>query len=254
MFHDFHSCIFFASFSSTGLYTAAFVVEKALMVSEIIPFQIALKTIAPVLFGGLLPGAIASATCETLGASFNHFIGKTFLPDKLRSISVFGSPPIGEADWFGKIEKASKKDGFQVTLLLRLAPIIPLPFDSYWYLLGALGVPWLQFAPAHFLGCLKTAFLDASFGQLLLESVTVTDAAVKSQAQQVLLTETLAFALVAALVSSVATKLVNDLLEVYEDDEELDERASVATAALETGVGSSSSDAQLKVKIANRVD
>lgn len=38
-------------------------------ISEILPVQIALKTMSPVVFGGLLPGALIAATCETIGAT-----------------------------------------------------------------------------------------------------------------------------------------------------------------------------------------
>lgn len=31
--------------------------------------QVALKTMSPVVFGGLIPGALISATCETVGAT-----------------------------------------------------------------------------------------------------------------------------------------------------------------------------------------
>lgn len=202
-----------------ALYSSAFVLEKLTMVSEILPIQIGLKTVAPVLFGGLLPGAIASAACETLGAFCNFLIGRSFLTQRVRDISIFGSPPLGEAGWFGALSRAAESDGLRLVLLLRLAPVLPLPFDSYWYLLGALPVMPLDFAIAHFLGCLKTAFLDASFGMLLLTSVSLDGGQVQSQAQQIVLSETAAFTVVAVLVGTVATKLANELLGLDEDEE-----------------------------------
>jgi len=206
-----------------GLYTLAFVLEKLTMVSEVLPLQIGLKTLAPVLFGGLLPGALGSAVCETLGALCNFAIGRLFLTTRLSEFSVFGGPPLGEAKWFGALQRAAREDGFRLVLLLRLAPILPLPFDSYWYLLGALPVRAEQFALAHFLGCLKTAFLDASFGMLLLTSVSVESSTVQSQAQQIVLLETAAFTVVALLIGTVATKLANELLDLDEDEEQEDE-------------------------------
>eukprot|EP00418_Pyrodinium_bahamense_P092406 CAMPEP_0179047858 /NCGR_PEP_ID=MMETSP0796-20121207/19413_1 /TAXON_ID=73915 /ORGANISM="Pyrodinium bahamense, Strain pbaha01" /LENGTH=442 /DNA_ID=CAMNT_0020744315 /DNA_START=152 /DNA_END=1480 /DNA_ORIENTATION=+ len=205
--------------AKVGLYTSAFVVEKLTMVSEVLPIQVGLKTLAPILFGGLLPGAIASAACETLGALCNFAIGRTFLTARLRDQSLFGGPPLGEARWFGALCRAAEEDGLRLVLLLRLAPVLPLPFDSYWYLLGALPVRPSDFAFAHFLGCLKTAFLDASFGMLLLTSVGMEGGAVQEQAQQIVLAETAAFAIVAVLIGTVASRLANDMLCLEEEDE-----------------------------------
>lgn len=205
-----------------GLYTSLFVVEKLTMISEVLPIQIGLKTVAPLIFGGLIPGAIASAACETLGAMCNFLIGRSFLTDRLRDFSFFGSPPLGQASWYGTLTKAAGEDGLRLVLLLRLAPVLPLPFDSYWYLLGALPVRLADFAVAHFLGCLKTAFLDASFGMLLLTTVTLDESAVQSQAQQIVLAETAAFAVVAVLVGTVATRLASELLGLEEGTEGTD--------------------------------
>jgi len=201
-----------------GLYVLAFVAEKLFMLTEFLPVQIALKTLAPIIFGGLVQGALASAATETLAATSNFIIGRSFLTDRLRGFSVFGSEPVGKASWFHSLERAAKDDGARLTLLLRLAPVLPLPFDSYWYLLGALDVGLGDFAAAHFAGCLKTAFLDASFGMLLLTSVGNDGSAVQSQAQQIVLVESIAFAVVAILVSTVATRLINELLGLLDED------------------------------------
>ncbi|CAE7322167.1 CPK1 [Symbiodinium pilosum] len=203
--------------TKVGLYVLAFVAEKLFMLTEFLPIQIALKTMAPIIFGGLVQGAIASAATETLAAASNFLIGRSFLADGLRGFSVFGSEPVGKASWFHSLERAAQEDGARLTLLLRLAPVLPLPFDSYWYLLGALDVGLGEFAVAHFAGCLKTAFLDASFGMLLLTSVGNDGSAVQSQAQQIVLVESVAFAVVAVLVSTVATRLINELLGLDKD-------------------------------------
>ncbi|CAK9090900.1 unnamed protein product [Durusdinium trenchii] len=60
------------------LYIAAFIVEKLLMLTEFLPIQIALKTLAPIIFGGLVQGALASATTETIAACCNFIIGRNF--------------------------------------------------------------------------------------------------------------------------------------------------------------------------------
>jgi len=201
------------------LYVAIFIVEKLFMLTEFLPIQIILKTLAPIIFGGLVQGALASAATETLAASCNFLIGRNFLKDQLESFSVFGSEPIGKAQWFTKLQKAAKEDGLRLALLLRLSPVLPIPFDSYWYLLGALPLKLTDFVIAHFAACLKTAFLDASFGMLLLTSVGNDGSVVQTQAQQIVLVESIAFAVVAVLVSTVATRLINELLGLDEVQE-----------------------------------
>lgn len=200
-----------------ALYALAFILEKLTLLSDVLPLQIALKTVAPVLFGGLWQGALASAVFETLGAACNFAIGRAFFADRLREVSIFGGQPIGKASWYKAVARAADTDGLRLVLLLRLAPVLPLPFDSYWYLLGALPVRFEEFAVAHFLGCLKTAFLDASFGMLLLTSVAQN---VQEQAQQIVLSETVGFAVAAVLIGTVASRLANDLLELDKDDPE----------------------------------
>ncbi|CAL1126789.1 unnamed protein product [Cladocopium goreaui] len=198
------------------LYVAIFIVEKLFMLTEFLPIQIILKTLAPIIFGGLVQGALASAATETLAACCNFLIGRNFLKDQLEGFSIFGSEPLGKAEWFGKLQKAAKEDGLRLALLLRLSPVLPIPFDSYWYLLGALPLALPDFAIAHFAACLKTAFLDASFGMLLLTSVGNDGSVVQTQAQQIVLVESIAFAVVAVLVSTVATRLINELLGLDE--------------------------------------
>ncbi|CAK0873028.1 unnamed protein product, partial [Prorocentrum cordatum] len=102
------------------------------------------------------------------------------------------------------------------------APGIAALLKEQLYLLGALPVGLPAFAAAHFVGCLKTAFLDASFGVLLLTSVSIDTSAAQAQAQQVLLLEVTALAVVAVLIGTVATKLMNDILML--DEEEVDDK------------------------------
>eukprot|EP00440_Ansanella_granifera_P061699 gb/GFBE01066889.1/.p1 GENE.gb/GFBE01066889.1/~~gb/GFBE01066889.1/.p1 ORF type:complete len:510 (+),score=100.91 gb/GFBE01066889.1/:1-1530(+) len=196
-----------------GLYTVAFIIEKLTLISEILPVQVALKTMAPVIFGGLIPGALISASCETVGALVNFLIGRAFFTSRLKEFTLPGDPPLGEAPWFGRLEKAAEKDGLKLTLLLRLSHILPVPFDSYWYILGALPVGIFEFIAAHWVGCLKTAFLDASLGLLLLTSVVSFEGAAKSE---IIVAESGGFAVVALLVQTFATSLVKDILGLDE--------------------------------------
>lgn len=206
-------------------FTLAFIVEKVTLISEILPIQVGLKALAPVVFGGLVPGALVAATCETVGAMVNFFVGRTLLADRLRGIAFFGGPPVGESAWFGRLEGAAEKNGFQLTLLLRLSHILPIPFDSYWYILGSLPVRAVDFVAAHWLGCLKTSFLDACLGVLLLTSAGLSMDG--EEKQQIIFAESIGFAVVAFLVQTFATGLAKDILGL-EDEEGGDENPPAA--------------------------
>lgn len=80
----------------------AFIVEKLTLISEILPVQVALKTMSPVVFGGLVPGALVAASCETFGATVNFFIGRSFFFERLRDFQLPGEPKLGEAAWFAR--------------------------------------------------------------------------------------------------------------------------------------------------------
>ncbi|CAJ1347012.1 unnamed protein product [Effrenium voratum] len=206
-----------------GIYTLAFIAEKLTLISEILPVQIALKTMSPVVFGGLLPGALIAATCETIGATVNFFVGRTFFFQRVREFQLPGEPVLGDAPWFGRLERAAEQEGLKLTLLLRLSHILPVPFDSYWYILGALPVGVLEFIVAHWVGCLKTAFLDASLGLLLLTSVVNFEGAEK---QNIIIAESVGFAVVALLVQTFATTLVKDILGLDEPKQPKEPKAA----------------------------
>jgi len=202
-----------------ALFTLAFILEKVTLVSEILPVQVGLKSMSPIIFGGLIPGALISATCETVGAMVNFFVGRAFLTERLRGFSLFGDKPLGEAVWYGRLEKAAEKDGLQLTLLLRLSHILPIPFDAYWYILGALPVQVLDFAGAHWLGCLKTCFLDACLGLLLLTSTGLNIEG--GEKQSIIAVEAVGFTAVAFLVQTFATGLAKNILGLEDEDQHL---------------------------------
>lgn len=54
-------------------------------------------------------------------------------------------------------------------LLMRLAPLLPIPVDAHWYVAGTTPVRYWEFFAAHFIGTLKVAILDAYLGSLLLQ-------------------------------------------------------------------------------------
>lgn len=203
-----------------GLFTLVFVVEKLFLLSDILPIQIALKTVSPMIFGGLVIGALSAGICETAAALINFSIGRAFLTDTVKSFSAFGMPPIGEASWFAALQRAARDDGFRLVLLLRLSPLLPIPFDANWYILGALPTNIVAFAAGHFIACLKTCFLDAALGELLLSSVSPRADELQSQTQTILIGESLALGLVALLVSTVASRVLSDLLGIEDEQKE----------------------------------
>ncbi|CAK0900245.1 unnamed protein product [Prorocentrum cordatum] len=193
------------------VFTLCFIFEKLTLISEVLPIQVGLKTISPILFGGLVPGALISATCETIGATVNFLIGRQFITNGLQEFEIFGDKKLKKNAWFNRLEAAAEKDSFKLVLLLRLARIVPLPFDFQWYILGALPVRLPEFVVAHWLGCLKTAFLDASIGLVLLTTAGV-ELAQGGASQNVIYAESAGFTVVAILVQTFATGLVKDIL------------------------------------------
>eukprot|EP00438_Fugacium_kawagutii_P003891 Skav214796 [mRNA] locus=scaffold3312:69078:77592:+ [translate_table: standard] len=79
------------SFFKVGIYTLAFIFEKLTLISEILPVQVALKTMSPVVFGGLIPGALVAATCETIGATSTSSSAETSSFNVCASFSCPGS-------------------------------------------------------------------------------------------------------------------------------------------------------------------
>ena len=59
-------------------------------------------------------------------------LGRTYLKEKLLGLEVFGQPPVAEAGWFRALSANIEKDGFRAALLLRLAPVLPIPIDAHW--------------------------------------------------------------------------------------------------------------------------
>ena len=79
-----------------------------------------------------MQGTIISALCAAIGSSLNFVLGRTYLKEKLLGLEVFGQPPVAEAGWFRALSANIEKDGFRAALLLRLAPVLPIPIDAHW--------------------------------------------------------------------------------------------------------------------------
>ena len=170
-----------------------------------------LPAISPLLFGGVLQGTLVSAACATAGSSVNFVLAQTFLRQRALQLELFGQPPVGESRWFSALSKNIKKDGFRAALLLRLAPVLPIPIDAHWYVCGLTPLMLAEFVPAHFVGVLKATFLDAYLGSLLTSAALGTDD-VGAASKGIIIAETVAIVTVSVLVTQFATQVFAEMM------------------------------------------
>jgi uncharacterized membrane protein YdjX (TVP38/TMEM64 family) len=196
-----------------GGFIGIMVVEKLLCVTEFTPLGIILPTLSPVLFGGVVQGAAVSVVGSATGATLNFALGRRFFSERIRTLQIFGGAPLGEAAWFTAVNRNFEREGFKTALMLRLAPILPIPIDAHWYLCGVSTVPLAEFVAAQCVGSLKFAFIDAYFGSMLMaELVPGRDLGLPAQTKWVLVAEVVAVILTSVLVTSVATSTLNRVL------------------------------------------
>lgn len=189
------------------------VLEKVLCVTEFIPLGIILPTISPLLFGGIAQGVLVSATASATGATVNFYLGRRLLKERIQGFSLFGGEPVGETAWFRAVNSNFEKAGFKTALMLRLAPILPIPIDSHWYLCGTTSLQPAPFVAAQLLGALKACLIDAYFGSLLLANyVGGSQAGLPSQTKWVVTVEVVALILASVLVTNAATTTLEELL------------------------------------------
>jgi len=140
-----------------AIYLAGFIAAKCLCL-DALTFALALAS--GVLFGGVVQGALVATTCATVGSSAAFAIarfGKPGLRGKLLRL-VRREPRLRA------LERAVTERGFQTVLVLRLAPVLPIPISAYNYLYGATEIQFSKFAPAMFLGSLKPYAFDSYLG------------------------------------------------------------------------------------------
>ncbi|KAJ1618921.1 snare associated Golgi protein-domain-containing protein [Pavlovales sp. CCMP2436] len=196
-----------------GGFLGIIIVEKLVCATEFTPLGIILPTLSPILFGGVVQGAAASVIASASGATLNFFIGRKVLAERLKKLSLFGGEPIGTSGWFKAINRSFEKDGFKTALMLRLAPILPIPIDAHWYLCGVTSVPPLEFIAAQCVGSLKFAFIDSYLGSLLMgELIPGKDLGLPVQTKWVLAAEVVAVILSSVLVTNFATATLDRLL------------------------------------------
>jgi len=203
-----------------GIFTTIFTLEKVFLIGELIPVGIILPTISPVLFGSVATGVAVTATASTLASSVNFIIGREFLTKQVREFSIPGQGKLEEAGWFKAINRrfdsslfpdSFPPEGFKAMLLLRLAPLLPIPVDAHWYVAGTTPVKFSEFFVAHFIGTFKVALLDAYLGSLLLQSIQDTEA-VAQQTRTALVVETSILLIVSIVVTNIATSIFAQIL------------------------------------------
>mmetsp|Transcript_10946 Transcript_10946/g.17286 ORF Transcript_10946/g.17286 Transcript_10946/m.17286 type:complete len:508 (-) Transcript_10946:85-1608(-) len=194
-----------------GVFQALWIFDKIFLLSELLPLPVILPAISPLLFGGILEGTIITSLCATVGASINFMVGKLFLREKISSISLFESPKLGDQRWFQRLNQKVQQRPFKSALLIRLAPLLPIPVDAHWYICGTTTMGLREFMVAYFIGTTKVAFIDASLGSLLL-SQFVSDTQMQQQAKMILGTEVVLVVIISAVVTNIATKFVSDLI------------------------------------------
>ena len=183
------------------LYCGAFVVAK---VGCVDPLTFALAISSGVVFGGVVKGALVATLCATIGSSVAFGISRWGRPELRRKLLVL----VRRDPKTRALERAVAERGFVTVLVLRLAPLLPIPIGGYNYLYGATDMAFLQFAPAMFLGSLKPYAFDAYLGVVGKSVVddVASNAPTSSLSDPVLVGVFAAFLAVGALSSELATE------------------------------------------------
>ena len=135
-------------------FLAAWVVAKVFLIDLI---ALALAFSSGVLFGGVLEGAALSALGATLGSLTALTLSRTLLQEKVEG--AISKRPVARG-----LAKVVEEDGFKTVLVLRLAPILPIPTGAYPYIYGTSKLSPSTFAAGYFIGSLKPYLLDAYLG------------------------------------------------------------------------------------------
>ena len=105
-----------------------------------------------ILFGGVWQGALVSSFAATVGSSVAFGLAKLDTPVRKKALEV-----VEEYPSLRGIEKVVAEDGLKAILVLRLAPVLPIPIGLYNYVYGVTNVPYLQFAGGIFFGSFVSA-------------------------------------------------------------------------------------------------
>ena len=207
-----------AGFEDFGLlvgYAGAFTVAKVLCL-DALTFLLAVSS--GVLFGGVVKGALAATACATLGSTVAFGIaryGRPRLREKL--LVLVRRDPKTRA-----LERAVVERGFATVLVLRLAPLLPIPIGGYNYLYGATAMDVAQFVPAMFLGSVKPYAFDAYLGVVgkqVVDDVAGGGAAAPGLSDPVIIGVFAAFLAIGALSSELAGQAWREIEEASAGDE-----------------------------------
>jgi uncharacterized membrane protein YdjX (TVP38/TMEM64 family) len=138
------------------LFTAAWTAVKVLCFDA---GGVVLALASGIVFGGVIPGALASATAATVGSTVAFSLAKADTPMRKKALSLLEEYPSLRG-----IERVVARDGIKAVLTLRLAPVLPIPIGMYSYIYGVTNVPLLDFMSGIFLGSLKPYLLDSYLG------------------------------------------------------------------------------------------
>ena len=208
-----------AGFEDFGLlvgYAGAFTVAKVLCL-DALTFLLAVSS--GVLFGGVVKGALAATACATLGSTVAFGIaryGRPRLREKL--LVLVRRDPKTRA-----LERAVVERGFATVLVLRLAPLLPIPIGGYNYLYGATAMDLVQFVPAMFLGSVKPYAFDAYLGVVgkqVVDDVAGGGAAAPGLSDPVIIGVFAAFLAIGALSSELAGQAWREIEEASAGDDD----------------------------------
>jgi uncharacterized membrane protein YdjX (TVP38/TMEM64 family) len=194
-----------------ALFLGIFTAEKITLIGEFIPVGLVLPAISPLLFGGVLEGTVISAACSALASSANFLIARNYLKETILAAEIMGQPPVADSDWYKAISRNVEKDGFKSMLLLRLAPVLPIPIDGHWYVCGLTPATYWEFLSGYFVGALKLTFFDAFLGNTLLNAAAGEELAGGSKG--IVVAETAAVVVTSLLVSSLANQVVLEMMD-----------------------------------------
>ena len=208
-----------AGFEDLGLwvgYAGAFTFAKVLCL-DALTFLLAVSS--GVLFGGVVKGALAATACATLGSTVAFGLaryGRPRLREKL--LILVRRDPKTRA-----LERAVVERGFATVLVLRLAPLLPIPIGGYNYLYGATAMDLVQFVPAMFLGSVKPYAFDAYLGVVgkqVVDDVAGGGAAAPGLSDPVIIGVFAAFLAIGALSSELAGQAWREIEEASAGDDD----------------------------------
>lgn len=183
-------------------YLMLWVVGKCLFLD---PLVFLLAVSSGVIFGGVVEGALVSAACATIASSvaFGLARGSDARPKILRLARRNAR--------LRALEQAVSARGFATVLVLRLAPVLPIPLGSYPYIYGATEMEFLKFAPATFLGSLKPYAFDSYLGVVGKDALSSTAGSAPEQSDLSIILVFGAFLFVGSLASQLATQTWEDI-------------------------------------------